>query len=59
MPKKKKTALTRVQKQALADLKKLQKLSKDLELGLKKVETLIGSKYGDQPTFSNCPPFRN
>ena len=58
MPKKKKTALTRVQKQALADVKKLQKLTENLELGLKKVKNLIGSKYGGSE-FSNCPPFRS
>jgi hypothetical protein len=59
MPKKKKTALTREQKKALAEVKKLQKkLSKDLELGLKKVENVIASKFAHQPTF-NCSPFQN
>ena len=58
MPKKKKTALTGVQKQALADVEKLQKLSKKLELGLKEVKKRVGSKYGGQP-FSNCPPSRS
>jgi hypothetical protein len=57
MSKKKKAALTRAQKQALADVEKLQKLTEDLELGLKKVKKLIGSKYGGAE-FSNCPPFR-
>ena len=48
MPKKKKTTVTR--KQALADVANLQKLSKKLELGLRKVKTAIkGSPYG-------CPP---
>ena len=59
MPKKKKTALTREQKKALAEVKQLQKkLTKDLELGLKKVEGVIASKFAHQPTF-NCPPSRN
>jgi hypothetical protein len=49
MPKKKKTAVTR--RQALADVEKLQKLSKELELGLKKVKMGIkGSPYG-------CPAY--
>ena len=50
MPKKKKAALTREQRKALADVKKLQKeLNKDLELGLKKVRTLIYNHFGNQP----------
>jgi hypothetical protein len=53
MPKKKKTTLTK--KQALADVARLQKLSKELELGLKKVKTGIkGSPFGcpaGSPTY--------
>ena len=51
MPKKKKTALTKWQRQVLADVGKLRKASENLELGLKRVEKKLGSPLGN-PVFS-------
>jgi hypothetical protein len=51
MPKKKKAGLTKRQRKVLADVEKLRKVSEDLELGLKKVKTELGSPLGN-PTFS-------
>jgi hypothetical protein len=50
MPKKKKPAMTKKQRQLLADVKKM-------ELDLKKIKQDLGSPFPTQ--YSGCPPYWN